>query len=180
MSKRDPRRRFGYRVRVVPSRHNSGNATVIVDDRYLPVLISVWSGQANMETARWFKAENQTQMEAIVARGQPYVMISDASNAERPQPAVRKYFAELSDDAVEGSEALSLGNYVVITNAVIRGALTAIGWISERAARMTSVASMQEAIERALADLDAAGVPRPPGLDPATYRPPAPDQAAGA
>ena len=164
----------------MPTSHSSGNASVIIDDRYLPVLISVWIGQADMENARWYNAENRRVMQELVDRGQPYVMISDAAAAERPTPAVRKYFAELADDNVEGSEVLSLANYVVITSAVMRGALTAIGWISERAARINSVGSLQEAIERALMDLDAAGVPRPDGLDPVSYRPPSLPRASGA
>ena len=145
---------------------------MIIDDRYAPVLISIWRGRSELENVKWHWAEHNAIIEEFVRRGQRFVLVSDASEAERPSPTVRKFFADSSDASPKEWADFTLANYVVFTSAVMRGTLTAISWVSERAARIKTAASVQEAIERALADLDAAGIPRPAGLDPANYRPP--------
>lgn len=145
---------------------------MIIDDRYLPLVISVWRGQANMETAQWHGGQHTEVVQELVGRGQKFVLINDASDAERPPPAVRKYFAEYAEAGSDEEEALGLATIVVLSSPVMRGALTAVGWVSERAARIDTAATMRAALERGLKALDAAGVPRPEGLDPANYTPP--------
>lgn len=70
----------------------------------------------------------------------------------------------------------ALGNYVVLSSALVRGALTAIGWINQEARRIETFATLREAIGQAVETLEANGQPVPKGLNPETYEPPSLEQ----
>jgi len=154
---------------------------VTFDDRYAPVIITLFKGRADLDTARWTtEVQRQATLDAM-ANGHKIVNISDATHAERPPPQVRRYWADTLKKA--GPKALdgTLSSYVVIANPLMRGVMTAIGWLAEEVRMVRSVPTLSEAIRRGLEDLDAAGVPRPEGLSPETYVPPsAPDTGADA
>jgi hypothetical protein len=153
--------------------HRSPEMVVIHDDRYAPIVITIWSGRANIEAARWHTELQEQDMQKAVAKGQKLISISDATKAERPGPEVRKFWADSLASTTPEQEAGTLSTYVVISSAVMRGVMTAIGWLSERARSIKSEPTLADAIRAALEDLDAAGIPRPAGLDPDGYTPPA-------
>ena len=155
----------------MPQVRESGGARVIVDDRHIPVVIYLWSGATTVELASWHMAENERICAELVARKQKFVLVSDASASDRPSPAVRKVFAEAVERTPDSHGEFTLGNIVVISSPLMRGAMTALSWVTTKMAKMDTVATMQEGLERALGELDAAGVPRPEGLDPANYCP---------
>lgn len=146
--------------------------TLTFDDRYPPILISIWSGRADLEAAKWHGDLNRSASEALLARGLPIVSISEALASERPGPDVRKYWAD--SIAQESSEIIegTIGTIVVFGSALMRGVLTAVGWLNPEARKIKTVATMAEAIDLALAKLDEAGVRRPAGLSGESYRPP--------
>jgi hypothetical protein len=156
----------------------AGSGTVIVDDRFFPVLISTWSGRANETTVRAFFEWSQRQMQRARKEGVKILQISDATDAERPDPVTRRLLAELTD--LQGDEAADL-NYtslVVLENPVIRGAMTAIGWLTRRKLELVAVADMPTAIRRAREELTKAGVKPPADLDPGSYVRPTPKLAS--
>lgn len=145
---------------------------VTFDDRYAPIYITTWVGTTTLEGARWGTEKQAAVAAELVRRGRRMITISDATRVERPPPEVRKYFADSTNANTSAHGAVSISSYVVLTNPLVRGVMTAVGWMSEAARRVTTVATMRDALERALADLDAARLPRPVGLDPAGYEPP--------
>ena len=136
------------------------------------------SGKSGLDAAKWHNELQREELDALAAKGQKLISISDATQAERPSPEVRKYWAESLAETTPERDAATLATYVVINSAVMRGVMTAIGWLSERARAIKSVSSLSDAIRDALADLDAAGIPRPAGLDPDSYTPPAESDVA--
>ena len=151
---------------------------VIHDDRFAPIVITIWSGTASVEVARWHNELQREDVRKAVAKGQRLVSISDATKADRPGPEVRKFWADALAETTPEQEAGTLSTYVVISSAVMRGVMTAIGWLSERARSIKSVPTLADAIRAALEDLDAEGIPRPSGLDPDSYTPPADSDVA--
>ncbi len=149
-----------------------GESTVYFDDSHLPVLIVTFMGTTNLQACEWFGARYGEVLEAAHARGEKVVSISDASRANRPPPEVRRFFAEWMGTIPDHLNEATLASIAVITNPLMRGAMTAIGWINEDVRDVVSVPSLEQGIERAMAMLDAAGVPRPTGLDAASYRVP--------
>lgn len=143
---------------------------IVCDARHWPVVIATWVGNADLDSVRKFFDWNHEVIDK--ARGEKgYVIITDADRASRPPPDVRRLVAQLTDAMPADSTALNVGNYIVITSALVRGALTAMQWISRDRWATVQVASMAEAISRAFLDLDQAGIRRPTTLDPNAYSP---------
>jgi hypothetical protein len=149
------------------------NAGFVADLRHFPVQIGTFFGESTERLARaYFEWSNEVASE-VIARGQKYVLVSDNTSALRPPATVRKLVSELIDAGPEGQTDALLATFVVFDSALVRGAVTAMQWLSNREWRLTTAATVHEAIERALLVLDAAGLARPPGLSPATYVAPA-------
>lgn len=154
------------------SRH-FGKCSVSFDDRYAPIYVTAWMGQTSLEAAKWGLELQGGGAREQLRRGGRMIAISDATHVERPTPEVRKYFAEHAEELARTTHGVLLSSYVVTANPLVRGVITAVGWMSETARGVKGVATMREAIERALRDLENAGIPRPSGLDPLSYQLPA-------
>lgn len=142
------------------------------DPTHWPIAIATWVGPADEAGVRRFFAWNERVVERARGTG-GYVLITDADRAQRPAPSVRRLVAELTDAMPEDATALSVGNYVVVSSRLIRGAMTAMQWLSNEPWTSVLVGTMHEALVAALDDLDHAGLPRPTGLDPTCYARPA-------
>jgi hypothetical protein len=160
-----------------------GKNSVVIDHRHAPVYITTWFGMGTEKIFRKFFQANRDVVESNVAAQRAFVVISDASDAERPPPAVRSRITEISQDSPDGKPFM-VGNYVVLESALVRGAFTAMQWLSRKKWPSVVVASPHDAIDRALADLARAGVSPPEGLSPRSYtrpeRPEARNAFAGA
>ncbi len=146
-----------------------GSARLTFDDRFLPVVVVTFSGTNNLEACRWFAARHTEVMRAALNGGERIVLITDARRVVRPSPEVRRFFAEWSSSIPPELHAVSLGSVSVVDNPPLRGALTAVSWISARARKVVAVPTMEEAVALAFELLDAAGVPRPVGLRATDY-----------
>lgn len=149
-----------------------GTAAVTFDDRYEPIFVTTWQGLTTIEAAKWGLEQQGLVAAELARRGRRMVAVSDATGVEGATPEVRRYFAQHADTLARTNGDTLLASYVVLANPLVRGVFTAVGWLSETARRVRTAATVSEALERALADLDAAGIPRPTRLDPATYRKP--------
>lgn len=149
--------------------------SIVLDDRYEPILIATWFGAPGAESIRRFFAWNDAVLARARLRG-GYVLITDSNEAKRPAPLERRLISELTAAMPEDATALNVGNYVVLNNPLIRGALTAMQWLSPSPWAITTVASCAEAITRSLADLEQAKLSAPSGLVAADYKaPPRPE-----
>ncbi|MEZ4340370.1 MAG: hypothetical protein R3B82_27435 [Sandaracinaceae bacterium] len=155
----------------MPSSKRFGSATVTFDDRFVPIIVVVWEGQTTLEAAKWGMEQQQRVMSELTRRRERFILVSDASGAHRPSPEVRRFFATASEEQPVELRRHALSSYVVLSSGLMRGVMTAVGWLSEAARSVRSVATLREALERSLEDLDAAGVTRPEGLDPTSYDP---------
>lgn len=92
--------------------------------------------------------------------------MSDVLDAERVDAVIRKYIAEESERRrTDERDALLVGNYVAVSSAAVRGALTAISWLSSKPSTMKPVKDMETAFEKACEVLAEHGVDPPSGLD---------------
>ena len=140
----------------------------MADARHFPLVVITWFGEMNEATYRQFHDWMCSVVERAQAEGTKVAMVNDARNARRPPPTVRKYIAELTDSMVGEFEAYSVDNFIVIDNALVRGALTAMQWLSNARWGVRPVPSLAEALERALRLLEAENIPVPP-VDPQHY-----------
>jgi hypothetical protein len=131
------------------SRHVDGASSVVLVDRFEPILLVVWTGSPTEElldhAKRWFEQRIRDATE----RGAPLVMIADASQGGLPSPAVRRKLTEPI------ATADCLLDWIAITpqSNLLRGVLHAVSWIIGPEHERTIVGTYREALERADAAL---------------------------
>src|SRR5688572_9373782 len=110
--------------------------------------------------------------------GRRIVGISDASQSARTSPEMRKFWADMSRRAPADVNRIVLANLVVISSPMMRGVLTAVGWLNPEVAQLRIFPSLKAAVDEGVDQLRAQGltVPLPPG----GYQPPkVPEKASG-
>lgn len=135
-----------------------GDAEVVVDTRFMPIVISTWMGTATLGLANSF-CEWLAGFQAEQAKlGVRLVFVSDAALAGRPGGEVRKRFA-----AAETPDFV-LDSLVVVTNPAVRGAATAIRWMAGERMKMNFASDLTSALIRALGLLARHGIEIPRAL----------------
>jgi hypothetical protein len=146
-----------------------GDSSLTLDDRYFPILITRWAGKPTLALAQAYFRWHDTMLDRAEFYETKVVHVTDANAAKQPEAPVRKFIADSS--AARGHVAtLALASYVTLKSKLVRGVLTVIGWVmGESSAKPIMTASIEQALERALTDLDAANIERPRGLEPNAY-----------
>ncbi len=146
-----------------------GGSSVIGDIRHFPVLIVTWFGEPTEPLVRAYFAWSDEVAREAHANGQRYAIISDNSHALRPSPTVRKLIATLIDEGPAAKTDRVVASFAVFESALVRGAVTAMQWLSRQSWNLHTTATVQHAVEGALDALAEQGIQRPAHLSPATY-----------
>lgn len=119
---------------------------VAFDPRFAPIYVSTFRGDLDLDTVRWHDTMANAAFQAALARGQAVVYVVDARRMELPGPLVRKFWGEevVSRKAIVDAMA---GLFVLVNNAPLRGALTAVRWLSLGASKIEAAATLTEAVE---------------------------------
>ena len=136
-------------------------STIVLDDARAPVLVATWSGTATVRNVERFYAWARDQASLARKSGALLVMVSDAIDAGRPGADVRQAFAteQMESDIIIASPT-------VITNPLVRGALTAVGWLlGDRMKGVTAWSTLDEAFAEARRALAERGV----SVDPTVF-----------
>lgn len=151
----------------------------VIDFRHFPVVVTTFWGASTEKLMReYFSAMNR--FHATLQPGERYVGVADGSESKRPDAVARKVIAELTDANQEEIKSWCIESYTVVTSGLVRGAVTAIQWLTQKKWDLELVPSMDEAFDKARATLEGAGLPWPESLDPASYvRPTSPIAEAG-
>jgi hypothetical protein len=148
------------------------DCAIAIDMRAHPVVITTWFGTATVDLIDRYYQWFDTLVAASLAAEQRLVRISDLGPARFPPGNVRKR----SYEHIRGDLAtdVTLVNYVVVENPLIRGVVASIRWIGggRREPDFQLVDTVPHALERAIERLKIARIPRPEGLEPDSYEPP--------
>lgn len=158
-------------ARVVVTR---GASAVVIDDGAPGVLIATWFDEPTVALVDAYFDWHETYLERVrKARGR-FVSVTDTYATKRPSPTARRRIAERMDALGDDATTSTIASYVIVESALLRGAITALSWLHAPLEGTVAVGTPALAIEAALRDLDAAGIPRPARLTPQTYQRPAP------
>jgi hypothetical protein len=146
-----------------------GASSVVGDIRHFPVLIATWFGEPTEPLVRAYFAWSDEVAREAYAQGQRYAIISDNAHALRPSPTVRKLIAALIDEGPAAKTDRVVASFVVFESALVRGAVTAMQWLSRQSWNLRTTATVQLAVAGALEALEEAGILLPTRLSPATY-----------
>ncbi len=150
----------------VPHLHGrSPSRTIVaVTDRHLPLLVSTLRGDLDLEAVHRHDRQVNDIIQEQLVRGCPIVYVVDARGLSMPSAMVRRYWADRVNESRAVLEAM-LGTFIVVDNAFLRGALTAIAWMTDAARTLSYAPNLENAVERANATL----VER--GLSPVNFHP---------
>lgn len=154
-------------------RYTDADSAVVLDDTFDPVIIVSWIGEPTLPLVEIYQRWQAEQIQRAKSNGHRLISLTDCTLTERPNSRVRKAFSEEPADG----QAVVIKSVVVVTNPVIRGALTAVKWLmGDRFGDVEVQESTPAGISRCLAVLDQHGIARP-NLSATSYR--APDALAG-
>jgi hypothetical protein len=151
--------------------HAEARCKIIIDERFAPLYVAFWMGVPSETPIRAYFEWSARRIVEARAGGRHIAIVCDAAEGERPPPKLRALMAELSDATPRAEDLVAV--YVSIPSALVRGALTAMQWLSRKPWPMQMVPSLTEGFERARRTLAANGVALPAEFDPARYRRPA-------
>lgn len=138
---------------------------VIIDDRYAPLIVSSFVGEIDLPLGEWYEETSHKVIRAHGKHGRRVVGIHDASQSARTSPEMRKFWADMSRRAPKDINAIVLSNLIVISSPMMRGVLTAVGWLNPEVAQLRIFPTLAAAVAEAVSQLQADGatVMLPPG-----------------
>jgi hypothetical protein len=131
--------------------------SVVVDDRFAPLLISTFVGEVDLPLGQWFEDTIHKLILREAARGRRVINIHDASRSTRTSPDMRRFWADIEKRTPPIVEAAVLANMIVITSAVMRGVITAVGWLNPKVAALKTYPNLDAALAEGLRLLAQAG-----------------------
>jgi hypothetical protein len=123
-----------------------GKSELYLDDALPPILIITWIGPATLDLVDRFTRWADEQVATAKRSKRPLIMVHDATAADRPGAEVRRAFAEQRVDPTVSTRTI-----VVLTNPLVRGAMTAIGWLVGESFDVVSTKTMADALTQAAA-----------------------------
>ena len=112
---------------------------------FWPVVLMTLNGSLSADDVD----EMSKGFDEAFGRKSTHVNIIDARGVhDRPDALVRKKMAELVARTGEESKRWSLGTVIVVDNALLRSAITAIHWIAPASVPVVAAATLEEAVEQ--------------------------------
>jgi hypothetical protein len=100
------------------------------------------------------------EFEKLFRSSRRYALIIDTVRADRvPNAMERALLTDWDVANTANTERVNVGSAVVFNSALVRGTLTAIGWVVKRNVPMVYVATVGEAAMWCAAKLDESGIP---------------------
>jgi hypothetical protein len=137
----------------------AGAGAVAIDERYLPLVVSCFIGDVNLSLGAWYEKTIHDVVQDETMSERRIVNIHDATHTTRTSPEMRKFWAELSTRNAETVGVRTLHNFIVVSNPIMRGVVTAVTWLNPSVSQIQVFANLQRAVTEASARLGAAGTP---------------------
>lgn len=144
-------------------------AGVVIDTSFLPVIIRTYSGVTTEKVVR----DSCTWLNEYLAklpRQAKIVVVSDTRAVPSTNPKIRKVVAEESKKIELQMRAHHVDTVVILNSSVLRGAIKAVGWITNLS--LIPAKDLEDALHIAGELLAKVGLTLPPGLTWGTYRAP--------
>lgn len=125
------------------------DGAVCLDDEHFPFLVVSWIGVGAVKQAKAY-VDWVARLAETSNPGTPLMIINDATRATRPGPEFRKFFSDFLG-TMRGRALLTTDNVtlVVLDNPLVRGALTAIGWMAPAVREMRVTPNLRAAFDAA-------------------------------
>ena len=140
-------------------RIESSDGALFLDAARFPFLIVSWVGEGTVEQADGYVTWVARMAERVQGEGKLSI-INDATRAGRPGPEFRKFFSDFLATP-EGTTLLTVDHatFVALSNPLVRGALTAIGWMAPSVRSMRVTPDLPTAVAAAVEEARRRGDP---------------------
>jgi hypothetical protein len=138
---------------------------VTIFPEYYPVIFARFEGETSVEDADAFNDFLRESMSRATENGDDVVALIDSLATTKVSPAVRKSFADLIRSVEKAWYQRMVGVVVLYENVLMRGALTAISWVSPLALDILAARDLNQGRELLLKAYNKAGVEPPAELD---------------
>lgn len=108
---------------------SDGDAKVVFDNRYFPILMTAWYGEPTMQLSqRYFETRQQIFFSRGERDGGKGIIAADLSRMKAPPATIRRYMGE--QGKAQDVSPFFDGYCIVVSNALLRGVVTALTWIT--------------------------------------------------
>ncbi len=139
-------------------RHADGDSEFVVDVRHLPLVVTTWFGAPSLGLVEAYDGWLRRFVEASTIGARKVVILDDASRAGRPTPQVRGRLAQL-----DCPDAVIVARLIVVQNPAIRGATTALSWITGK--QLRTIETLEAGVNEALKIFATRGIVPPRKLE---------------
>ena len=153
--------------------HTYEGGQLTLDERYFPVVIATWAGTVSSDGVQQYYEWYGGMLKRAADEGVRLQSITDGLDVGRVPSGIRARFIEESN--VRAEEIRDHVDFVMIVarRAFLLGFIASVLYRMRWGVRMSSFSDVGQALDRAQLRLEAAGVPRPAGFEPASYEGPA-------
>ncbi len=131
------------------------------DTSRYPLVFATWAGDSDKAEVLAFNRWLEELMARALRQGDQIIVINDSTHSGRMPSDARKSMTDaMNHRAAELNDTLIV-TYAVVTSTVVRGVLTAIGWMAKDMKKVKICSSLAEAVERSEAAFVRAGVELP-------------------
>ncbi|HXS16608.1 MAG TPA: hypothetical protein VN764_05450 [Polyangiaceae bacterium] len=142
----------------MPRVKEGATGAIVIDDRYSPLIVSTFIGVVDLPLGQWFEQENVRMVQREHARGRRIIHVHDTSNIEKTPPEMRKFWAEMSSRNETMLELCVIETPLVITSTLMRGVMTAVGWLNPKVAKLNAYSTVEQAIRACVVRLAGEGI----------------------
>jgi hypothetical protein len=121
------------------------------------LLVSTFIGDVQLDQGLWYEEVTRRAISHEVKHGRKVANVHDASRSTGSSPEMRKFWADLGKRNAATMETRTLVNFIVVSSPVVRGVLTAVGWLNPQVARLRTFSTLQLAVGEAIVLLERAG-----------------------
>lgn len=114
----------------------------------MPILLSTFRGEIELEALRQHDEEVTAIINKALEYRRPIVYVVDARGVAVPSAMVRRYWATQVNQSRAVLDSM-LGTFIILDSALLRGALTAIVWMTDAGKRLSYVPTFDAALDRA-------------------------------
>ena len=134
------------------------------DDSFYPLTFARFTGETTMDDAKALADWQDALTERARGDGVKLISLFDARGTTKVTAEVRRELGEWTKRTDANSQEIQPVTVVILDSALVRGAMTAIGWISSSVARTTPAKSIDEAVAVIQRRCREEGLDIPPGL----------------
>ncbi len=140
---------------------------------HFPALLVTWFGVPRVELVERYSQWLLRMAARAEAEGTKLAILDNTASLDGlPGPEVRRAMATAMEGLTTSHPGVLLGAVVVMTNPFMRAAVTMVLAISRQEFEVKPQKDLGQGVAHVLSLLERAGIARPAGLDPQTYRAP--------